>query len=102
MAFVNWMDNLPLWAKIILALPGLDIIWAIYRIVMIKSKTPPPRAEAFSIFHCTTDCPFAVPFGHGAAPRDGARSRSRLLPFDPLNRPLCGSPFMLCLILQYR
>lgn len=27
------MDNLPLWAKIILALPGLDLIWAIYRLV---------------------------------------------------------------------
>ncbi len=41
MAFVNWMDNLPLWAKIILALPGLDIIWAIYRIVKgaVKGNT---------------------------------------------------------------
>ena len=40
MAFVKWMDNLPLWAKIIFALPGLDIIWAIYRIVKgaVKGK----------------------------------------------------------------
>ncbi|MGN0787905.1 MAG: hypothetical protein ACI4L6_02450 [Candidatus Onthoplasma sp.] len=30
---VKFMDNLPLWAKIILALPGLDLIWAIYRLV---------------------------------------------------------------------
>lgn len=31
--FVNWMDNCPLVLKIIFALPGLDLIWAIYRIV---------------------------------------------------------------------
>jgi len=30
---VKWFDNAPLWLKIILALPGLDIIWAVYRIV---------------------------------------------------------------------
>ncbi len=41
MAFVNWMDKLPLWVKLIFALPGLDIIWAIYRIVKgaVKGKT---------------------------------------------------------------
>ncbi|MBR6778599.1 MAG: hypothetical protein IKM43_00385 [Clostridia bacterium] len=31
--FVKWMDNAPLWLKIILALPGLDLVWAIYRVV---------------------------------------------------------------------
>lgn len=30
---VKWFDNAPLWLKIIFALPGLDIIWAVYRIV---------------------------------------------------------------------
>ena len=30
---VKWFDNAPLWLKVILALPGLDIIWAVYRIV---------------------------------------------------------------------
>lgn len=41
MAFVKWMDNLPLWAKIIFALPALDIVWAIYRIVKgaVKGQT---------------------------------------------------------------
>ena len=33
MGFVKAMDSLPLWAKIIFALPFLDIVWAIYRIV---------------------------------------------------------------------
>ncbi len=33
MSFVKWMDSCPWWLKIIFALPGLDIIWAIYRIV---------------------------------------------------------------------
>lgn len=32
-SFVSWMDNLPLWAKIVLALPVLDIMWAVYRIL---------------------------------------------------------------------
>ena len=31
--FVKWMDNCPLILKIIFALPGLDLIWAIYRVV---------------------------------------------------------------------
>ncbi len=41
MAFVKWMDNLPLWVKIIFALPALDIVWAIYRIVKgaVKGQT---------------------------------------------------------------
>ena len=33
MSFVKWLDKAPLWLKIVFALPGLDIIWAIYRIV---------------------------------------------------------------------
>ena len=33
MSFVKAMDSLPLWLKVVLALPGLDIVWAIYRIV---------------------------------------------------------------------
>ena len=32
--FVNSMDNLPWIVKILLCLPVLDLIWAIYRIVM--------------------------------------------------------------------
>lgn len=42
MAFVKWMDNLPLWAKIIFALPVLDIVWACYRLVKgaVKGNTP--------------------------------------------------------------
>jgi len=31
--FVKWMDNCPLVLKIIFALPGLDLVWAIYRVV---------------------------------------------------------------------
>ena len=31
--FVKWMDNAPMLLKIIFALPGLDLIWAIYRII---------------------------------------------------------------------
>lgn len=26
-------DNLPLWAKIVLALPFLDIVWVVYRLI---------------------------------------------------------------------
>lgn len=32
-SLVKWMDNTPLILKIIFALPGIDIIWAIYRLV---------------------------------------------------------------------
>ena len=41
MGFVKAMDNLPWICKIILALPGLDLIWAIYRIVKgaVKGNT---------------------------------------------------------------
>ncbi len=31
--FVGAMDSLPLWAKILLCLPVLDIVWAVYRII---------------------------------------------------------------------
>ena len=30
--FINAMEKLPLWAKIILAIPMLDIIWVVYRL----------------------------------------------------------------------
>lgn len=30
---VKWFETAPVWLKIIFALPGLDIIWAIFRIV---------------------------------------------------------------------
>ena len=30
--FINAFDNLPQWLKIVLALPGLDIVWAVYRL----------------------------------------------------------------------
>ena len=30
---IKTFDDLPLWLKIIFALPGLDIIWAVYRVV---------------------------------------------------------------------
>lgn len=33
MNFVKAMDNLPFILKLILALPGLDIVWGIYRLV---------------------------------------------------------------------
>ncbi len=35
---VNSFDNLPQIVKIILALPGVDIIWVIYRIVKSASE----------------------------------------------------------------
>lgn len=31
--FVKWFDDAPLWLKIVLALPVIDIVWAVYRIV---------------------------------------------------------------------
>ncbi len=36
--FVNSMDNLPLWLKIVLALPAIDIVWVIYRIIKSLAK----------------------------------------------------------------
>lgn len=35
---IKVMDNLPQWAKIILALPFLDIVWNIYRLLKSISK----------------------------------------------------------------
>ena len=37
---VKWFEDAPVWLKIIFALPGLDIIWAIFRIVKgaVKGK----------------------------------------------------------------
>ncbi len=32
-SFVKWFDDAPWWLKIIFALPVIDIVWAIYRIV---------------------------------------------------------------------
>ena len=37
-AFCKAMDDLPLLIKVILAIPALDIIWAIYRIVKSADK----------------------------------------------------------------
>ena len=33
MGFVKWLDDAPLWLKIVFALPGIAIVWAIYRLV---------------------------------------------------------------------
>ena len=30
--YIEFMDNLPLWAKIVLAIPFLDITWGLYRL----------------------------------------------------------------------
>lgn len=30
---VKWFEDAPVWLKVIFALPGLDIIWAVFRIV---------------------------------------------------------------------
>jgi hypothetical protein len=38
---IKWFESAPVWLKIIFALPGLDIIWAIFRIAKgaVKGKT---------------------------------------------------------------
>jgi hypothetical protein len=36
--FLKGMDDLPKVVKIILALPGLDIIWSVYRVIKAYSK----------------------------------------------------------------
>lgn len=36
--FIETMENLPLIAKIILAIPMLDIVWVVYRIVRSAEK----------------------------------------------------------------
>ncbi|MGI6787177.1 MAG: hypothetical protein ACOX5X_01290 [Acholeplasmataceae bacterium] len=33
MGFVKWMDANPKWLKVVLALPLLDILWVIYRLI---------------------------------------------------------------------
>jgi hypothetical protein len=35
---VKWFESAPLWLKVIFALPGLDFIWAIFRIVKGVTK----------------------------------------------------------------
>ena len=39
---VKWFEDAPVWLKVIFALPGLDIIWAIFRIVKgaVKKNIP--------------------------------------------------------------
>ena len=39
-SFIKALDDLPLWLKIVLALPMLDIVWGVYRIIksVIKSN----------------------------------------------------------------
>ena len=37
-AFIDSLDNMPLLVKIILAIPALDIVWGIYRIVSAVYK----------------------------------------------------------------
>lgn len=36
--FVNTMDNLPKLVKVLLALPMLDIVWVVYRLIKSVSK----------------------------------------------------------------
>lgn len=36
--FVDAMEKLPLWLKIVLALPALDIVWVIYRLAKSIDK----------------------------------------------------------------
>ena len=39
MKFLKWMDGNPNWLKVILAIPMLQIVWGIYRVVKaIKKK----------------------------------------------------------------
>ena len=35
---VKWFESAPLWVKIIFALPGLDIVWAAFRIIKGAAK----------------------------------------------------------------
>ena len=36
--FINWMEALPLWAKIVFAIPALDIVWVVYRLAKSVEK----------------------------------------------------------------
>ncbi len=40
--FVNTMDNLPKLVKVLLAIPMLDIVWVVYRLVKSISKKNVP------------------------------------------------------------
>lgn len=33
MSFVKWMDKAPLWLKVVFALPVLNVVWGVYRLV---------------------------------------------------------------------
>ena len=35
---VKWFEDAPLWLKIVFTLPGIDIVWAIFRIVKGVTK----------------------------------------------------------------
>jgi hypothetical protein len=35
---IKWFEEAPLWLKIVFALPGIDIVWAIFRIVKGVTK----------------------------------------------------------------
>ena len=37
-AFTDWMEALPLWAKIVFAIPMLDIVWVVYRLAKSVNK----------------------------------------------------------------
>ena len=40
--FIKSMDEMPLWAKILLALPVVDIVWNVYRLCKsIKNQSTP-------------------------------------------------------------
>ena len=42
MTFIKWMDDAPLWLKIVFALPFIAVVWAVYRIVKgaLKGSVP--------------------------------------------------------------
>jgi hypothetical protein len=49
--FITWMDSLPLFVKVIFALPCLDIIWGIYRIMKaIDAKNNTALAISIVVF----------------------------------------------------
>ena len=35
---IKWFENAPIWLKIIFALPGIDIVWAVFRIIKGATK----------------------------------------------------------------
>lgn len=37
-SFIKWMDSCPLILKIILALPGIDLVWGIYRLIKAVAR----------------------------------------------------------------